>query len=194
MYLLTWISILDNRSAYMPSHICSITSEEDHKCWQMEAFLTDNKGIYISNNVEINKDNEVICPPNVPQYGVHRDFQDGWYGIQTTGNNINILCDMLSYSYVVLNITYRTFNIIIIITVCNLFLYFCSCIVVGVFDCVHLGEQSPYCRLVDSRTDGNHGMHTTEKFDMNMHTNIEVVKEVQDVMDEGGNTINFVGN
>lgn len=56
MYLLTWISILDNHSAYIPSHIYSITSEEDHKCWQMEAFLTDNKDIYISNNVEINKD------------------------------------------------------------------------------------------------------------------------------------------
>lgn len=63
----------------MPSHICNITSEEDHKCWQMEAFLTDNKDIYISHNVEINKDNKAICPPNVPQCGVHRDFQDGWY-------------------------------------------------------------------------------------------------------------------
>lgn len=56
------------------------------------------------------------------------------------------------------------------------------------------GRASPYSRLADSRTDGNHGMHATEKFDMNMHTNIEVVKEVQDVMDDGGNTINFVGN
>lgn len=56
------------------------------------------------------------------------------------------------------------------------------------------GWASPDSRLVDSRTDGSHGMHATEKFDMNMHTNIEVVKEVQDVMDEGGNTINFVGN
>lgn len=55
-------------------------------------------------------------------------------------------------------------------------------------------QASPYSRLVDSRTDGNHDMRATEKFDMNMHTNIEVVKEVQDVMDEGGNTINFVGN
>lgn len=55
------------------------------------------------------------------------------------------------------------------------------------------GRASPYSRLVDSRTDENHGMHAAE-FDMNMHTNIEAVKEVQDVMDEGGNTINFVGN
>lgn len=36
--------------------------------------------------------------------------------------------------------------------------------------------------------------HSTVKFDMNMHTNRGVVKEVEDVMDDGGTTINFAGN
>lgn len=44
------------------------------------------------------------------------------------------------------------------------------------------------------RKDKNHGMHIIERFYMHMHTNIEVVKGVQAVMDDRGNTFIFAGN
>ena len=37
-------------------------------------------------------------------------------------------------------------------------------------------------------------MHVTERSHMHMHANIKVVKGVQGVMDDGGNTINFAGD
>lgn len=37
-------------------------------------------------------------------------------------------------------------------------------------------------------------MHIIERFNMHMHTNIEVVKGVQAVMDDRGNTFIFAGN
>lgn len=37
-------------------------------------------------------------------------------------------------------------------------------------------------------------VHISERSHMHMHTNIKVVKGVQRVMDERGNTINFAGD